>query len=371
MTVFANVNQGFAITGLTTADLLIEVTLAAYSGPGASSRYFYDGRYPAGDSSSYIYIAGGSTTINTSSVTNVELDGAPITILAPADITGGEVLSWVASAHNGDLVLFNRFSLNEPVNLECTQVTIKSSDGLTTLHTYDLSNPAQSTITDTAGNVDGELLNFTFAATPTISNVDGDNAVNQGQLVNIDVSDFTETITSGSIGGTAFPSIPDNDPSDDVIQVRIPVTLSAGTYDVTISGATESATISGVAYSVTHPYQAPYAPVDSNSDWKGQKVTEDTYWRVITPFAHGTYDFTAGAAETPPFGNDINDHFTPDAGYVGSDSEVREVLYADGTTAQYTVNIEIGEGGTVVVTDGLWRDLFRDPTSEIFTELFR
>lgn len=178
--------------------------------------------------------------------------------------------------------------------------------------------------------------------TPTISNVDGDNAVNQGQLVNINVSDFTESITSGDIGGVAFPSIPDNDPADDVIQVRMPVTLAAGTYDVTISGATETDTISGVAYAITHQYTAPYAPVDDNSLFAGQSLTEDSYFRIVTPPANGTID-AATAEASSLWGNDVDDIYTPDEGFTGDDTVTLEILYADGATAQWTATITVEE----------------------------
>lgn len=177
---------------------------------------------------------------------------------------------------------------------------------------------------------------------PTISNVDGDNAVNQGQLVNINVADFTESITSGDIGGVAFPSIPDNDPADDVIQVRMPVTLAAGTYDVTISGATETDTISGVTYAITHQYTAPYAPVDSNSLFAGQSFTEDSYFRIVTPPANGTID-AATAEANSLWGNDVDDIYTPDNGFTGDDTVTLEILYADGTTAQWTATITVEE----------------------------
>ncbi|MDC8455325.1 hypothetical protein, partial [Marinobacter sp. DS40M6] len=178
--------------------------------------------------------------------------------------------------------------------------------------------------------------------TPTISNVDGDNAVNQGQLVNINVSDFTESITSGDIDGVAFPNIPDNDPADDVIQVRMPVTLAAGTYDVTISGATETDTISGVAYAITHQYTAPYSPVDDNSLFAGQSLTEDSYFRIVTPPSNGTID--AATAETSSlWGNDVDDIYTPDEGFTGDDTVTLEILYADGATAQWTATITVEE----------------------------
>ncbi len=195
------------------------------------------------------------------------------------------------------------------------------------------STSANSSIT----HLNGFILSYAASATPTISNVDGDNAVNQGQLVNIDTTGFTEVITAGDIGGVAFESIPDNDPTDDVIQVRIPVTLSAGAYDVTISGATQNDTISGVTYNVTHEYFAPQEPVDSNSLSADQSWTPDTYIRIVTPPANGTLD----TANPDWLKLDVRDVYTPDSGFAGEDSVTLEALYSDGTTAQWTATIEV------------------------------
>lgn len=213
----------------------------------------------------------------------------------------------------------------------------KISSGGTETATMTLDNSA------TNNRLSLSLVEFRSAdVTPTISNVDGDNAVDQGQLVNINVADFTESITSGDIGGVAFPSIPDNDPADDVIQVRMPVTLAAGTYDVTISGATETDTISGVTYAITHQYTAPYAPVDSNSLFAGQSLTEDSYFRIVTPPANGTIDAATAEAESL-WGNDVDDIYTPDNGFTGDDTVTLEILYSDGATAQWTATITVEE----------------------------
>lgn len=185
------------------------------------------------------------------------------------------------------------------------------------------------------------------SSAPTISAIDGDNAVNQYQLVNIDVSGFTESISSVTIGGVAVASIPDNDPADNVIQVRMPGSgLTTGTYDVVVSGATETDTISGISYTQTHPYTSPYGLVDSNSLFAGQSITEGTYHRIVTGPTNGTLD-AATAESQSLWGNDVDDIYTPNEGFTGDDSMTLEVLYSDGTTAQWISTITVSEPDTV------------------------
>ena len=100
----------------------------------------------------------------------------------------------------------------------------------------------------------------------------------------------------------------------------------------------------------TYPYPVPYGKVDSNSGFSGVTTTENATWRVVTPFQHATIDHTAGQAETPPYGNDINDHLTPEAGYIGTDFTDWQIKYADGTLSDvFRVNIDIQEATTDVI----------------------
>ena len=107
-------------------------------------------------------------------------------------------------------------------------------------------------------------------------------------------------------------------------------------------------------YATPYPYPAPYGLVDTNSSFYGIVVTENSTWGVVTPFQHFTIDHTAGQAEIPPYGNDINDHGTAEAGYTGLDFEDRQIKYADGALSDvYRVNIDIQQAVAVPVV-GDW-----------------
>lgn len=177
------------------------------------------------------------------------------------------------------------------------------------------------------------------AASPDIVDIDTDNSVNQYQQAVVNVSNFTETITSATLGGQAC-TISENDPADDQITVRVPGGLATGSYDLVISGATETDTLTGVSYTQTHEFTAPYEPVDSNSLFNGQSLTEDSYFRIVSGPANGTLD-TATAEASSLWGNDVADIYTPNEGFSGDDPVTLEILYSDATTAQWVATITV------------------------------
>lgn len=195
----------------------------------------------------------------------------------------------------------------------------------------------------------------------TITNLDTDNSVTTYQQANANgVSGFGGPITSGTFGGEAVTIIDgDWQSNGGVVSLRVPGNLATGTFDLVLSDGTDSATLSGVTFTQTHPYEAPYGLVDSNSTWREQRLTPGTRWRVTREFQYITYDYTASQAETPPDGNDLNDHAEADPGYTGADYQDREVLYSDGTIATYRVNVTVGEGGNITTRRSLRRKLRR------------
>lgn len=188
-------------------------------------------------------------------------------------------------------------------------------------------------------NIDGGV--------PSITNINTDNTVDQYESVTVNLSNFTETITSVILGGTAC-TISEADPSDDAITVRVPGSLATGTYDLVVSGATETATLTGVSYTQTHARPAFDGLVDSNSILSGQTYTANTYFRFVTSFSNGTLDTSAGDAGE--WANDIADYYTPDGGFTGDDTASIEFLYSDGTTSgTVPVTVTVEEEGEVVL----------------------
>ncbi|MDX1559723.1 MAG: Ig-like domain-containing protein [Marinobacter sp.] len=218
--------------------------------------------------------------------------------------------------------------------LEKTNETSIAGPGAAGIGLYDITVKAYQFGVGTNGDT---APSSPVSSTPTITNIDTDNAVNQYQQAIANVSGFTETITSVTLGGAAC-TVPENDPTDDQITVGVPGSLATGTYDLVISGATETDTLTGVSYTQTHARPAFDGLVDSNSILSGQSYTAETYFRFVTSFSNGTLDTAAGDAAE--WAGDIADYYTPNEGFTGDDTASIEFLYADGTTSA-TVGVTI------------------------------
>ena len=179
-----------------------------------------------------------------------------------------------------------------------------------------------------------------FVGAPAVVSVDSDNAVNQYQLVFVDVSGFTESISSVTLNGVDCV-VTENDPTDDQIQVRVPGTLATGTYTMVVSGATETATITGVDYTQIAPFTSPVGDVDSNSGFSSPiKITPGTFHWIESGPSNGTLDSARAEAEGL-WANDITDIYTPNVGFTGEDFIVFGLLFDDGTTDTITATITV------------------------------
>ena len=183
---------------------------------------------------------------------------------------------------------------------------------------------------DSSGYSDWALLPDTGPA--TINSINTNNTGDQYQQVTATISGFAGDITGFTVG-TANGVVVDGTVAGGTVTLRLPGDLATGNYVATLSNSTESATVN-FAYTQTHQYTSPYGLVDSNSIFNGQVLTDNSFHRVAVPFANGTLD-AAGAETNSLWGNDLNDIYAPDAGYSGTDTATFEILYADGTSAQW------------------------------------
>jgi hypothetical protein len=181
-----------------------------------------------------------------------------------------------------------------------------------------------------------------YAGGPTINNINTNNTGDQYQQVTATISGFAGDITGFTVGA-ANGVVVDGTVAGGTVTLRLPGDLATGTYNARVFNGTESALIS-FAFTQTHSYTSPYGLVDSNSIFNGQVLTDNSFHRVAVPFANGTLD-AAGAEAGSLWGNDLNDIYTPDAGYSGTDTATFEILYADGTTAQWVATVAVTEPG--------------------------
>ena len=181
-----------------------------------------------------------------------------------------------------------------------------------------------------------------YAGGATINNINTNNTGDQYQQVTATISGFAGDITGFTVGA-ANGVVVDGTVAGGTVTLRLPGDLATGTYNATVFNGTESALIS-FAFTQTHSYTSPYGLVDSNSAFFDQVLTEFSYHRVAVPFSNGVLD-AAGAEAGSLWGNDLNDIYTPDAGYSGTDTATFEILYADGTTAQWVATVAVTEPG--------------------------
>jgi hypothetical protein len=93
----------------------------------------------------------------------------------------------------------------------------------------------------------------------------------------------------------------------------------------------------------TYPFTAPYNLVDGNSLFFNQVYDDGSSFRIVSGPSNGTLD-TATAQTNSLWGNDINDFYTPNEGFVGDDLVTLEVLYPDNSTAQWVATITTEAG---------------------------
>ena len=173
-----------------------------------------------------------------------------------------------------------------------------------------------------------------YTGTPAQGIASVASATQYQQSVVVDTTGITETIVGGTLGGIAL-SLPDSDTSDNLITFKAPGSLVTGLYELVLNTASAVFTYPDVSYTQTHPDVPPQVPVDSNSAFVNQLYLAEDYFKISSPFANGTI------IANPDWANDIADNYTPNPGFVGTDTATFEMLYADGTTASWAVSVEV------------------------------
>lgn len=193
----------------------------------------------------------------------------------------------------------------------------------------------------------------------SIDSLVGGSTTSQYQAKTANVTGFTGTVSAGTLGGIALLSVVDNE--DGTVDFRAPGSVASGTRTLVLTDGAGSPELE-VTHTQTHAYAAP-TTVDTNSLFYSQAYEVGSYFRIVTDFEYITLNAaTVDLAGT--WGDNLNDIALADPGYEGPDAITLEMLYLDGTTAQWTVTVTVGEGGTIIV-DGIVKDIARDIASDI------
>ena len=297
---FNGTSQYFYVEGLTSAELILEVTLGAdFSDADTGNRFCLDGRYPSNDGTNYIFQQSGTDFVDLGSTTNLEVDGAPIPggdNLNSTTAPSGSVISANISDHNGDMCLFTRYTIAEYLPITITKIEYKNTGG-TVLHSYDFTSVSNETITDNVGTVDAHVVGFTFAGGPTIT---GPNSTTEG-AVTVQTGTLQDTIVTQSLISGSY-SI------EQTIDAQTATTLNY-VAESGVNQCTPSAPVSGVplASTISAAGITPYVVQQKADDGTNPPATRNI---TLNPEAtHNVVQTMIAAANTTPgesfFGTNI------------------------------------------------------------------
>ena len=225
----------------------------------------------------------------------------------------------------------------------------------------------------------GFSIEYAEATGPSIPTAD--NITTEGQTATFTLSGNTEAPTTVQINGEAGSNITfvseDTEAGTETYSYTAPLLLDddTATLAVTVDGETVTTTISYAnSYDrdqLTHP--ATEAEYNANSlSYPNAYGTSLPYeWKVITDASSAVVVIDWDALEADDgFFKDIANYATPVAN--GSTTVTLGVFVPEtGESYQFDRTINVSDGSVVVTEQGLWRELFRDPTEELFIELFR
>lgn len=251
---------------------------------------------------------------------------------------------------------------------------------------YRFDDGSGTTLTDSGplGN-HGTLINFTDVSSAWLSSgpsiTTASNIINESQPATFTLSDHEDAPTGITINGEAGSNIAfvseDTEAGTETYSYLPPLIADDAEAELSVSvdGDTLTTTISYAnSYDrdqLTHP--ATEAEYSTNSlSYPNAYGTSLPYeWKVITDASSDVVVIDWDALEADDgFFKDIAGYATPVAN--GSTTVTLGVFVPEtGEAYQFDRTINVSDGSVVVEGQGLWRELFRDPTEELFTELFR
>lgn len=239
------------------------------------------------------------------------------------------------------------------------------------------SSPANSTITHLNGFIliydDGVSVgpsvttadDITDESQPATFTLSGNENAPTGITINGEAGSNITFVSENTGAGTETysyepPLIADDDTADLVVSV-----------DGTTAGATIAYANSYDRDQLTHPATEAEYSENSLSYPNAYATTQAYEWKVIADANASvvTIDWDALEADDG-FHKDVANYATPVANGVTTVT-LGVFVPETGQAYQFDRTITVSDGSVVVTGEGLWRELFRDPTEELFTELFR
>ncbi|WP_113879711.1 hypothetical protein [Marinobacter nauticus] len=210
------------------------------------------------------------------------------------------------------------------------------------------SGPSVPAADDITG--EGQTATFTLA--------DNENAPTAATLNGTDVGALS--LVSGSTYSYTAPLIADDDTADLVVSV-----------DGTTAGATIAYANSYDRDQLTHPAESKDYHENSLSYPNAYATTQPYEWKVIADANAAVVTINWNALEADDgFHKNVASYATPVANGVTTVT-LGVFVPETGQAYQFDRTITVSDGSVVVEGEGLWSELFRDPTEELFTELFR
>src|SRR5690606_8018034 len=219
------------------------------------------------------------------------------------------------------------------------------------------------------------------AAAPAPSITTADNVTDESQPATFTLSGNENAPTGITINGEAGSNIAfvseNTGAGTETYSYEPPLIADDDTADLvaSVDGTTASATI---AYAnsydrdqLTHPATASEYSENSLSYPNAYATSLPYEWKVITGASASVVVIDWNALELDDgLYKDIAIYATPVAN--GSTTVTLGVFVPEtGEAYQFDRTITVSDGSVVISGKGLWRELFRDPTDELFTELFR
>ncbi|WP_396623072.1 hypothetical protein [Marinobacter sp. W-8] len=272
------------------------------------------------------------------------------------------------------------YNLPMPSGSVISRLQLVDIDSAANSRDYQLNSTSGTVAVDSGmAGQNGTLVNFTDANSAWITSghtiTAADDITSEGQTATFTLSGNSAAPESATLNGTDVGTLTDQ--GSGVYSYTAPLIADDDTADLVVSvdGTTAGATI---AYAnsydrdqLTHPATEAEYSENSLSYPNAYATTQPYEWKVIADANASVVTINWNALEADDgFHKNVASYATPVANGVTTVT-LGVFVPETGQAYQFDRTITVSDGSVVVEGEGLWSELFRDPTEELFTELFR